>query len=272
MTDETLIASHIVGGRAGHGGFSYPVIFEPDQIRVFYEADAEAIEQIAEMHKNDNVIVLPYCLSDRDADANLNIFYDPYASSLLPAKRGNDEMFQPCPGFDCYMPEALELAETVPVKLRKLDTVLRDDPTIPQPDFIGIDVQGCSWEVIAGGAERTSRSTCCVQAEVEFTELYESEKLFGEITSLLARLGLHFARFTQDASRYYSGRVGIGLRGRCFEVSGDAIYMRRPRDLDSPKALAKLAFIACIYEHLDVAFEALHLLEERDSAFFQAGK
>src|SRR6266511_4819627 len=80
------ISIHHVGGRGGGGQFPLQSRFQRDLVLTFYEADADALEQIKERNRylKSEDHVLPYCLGPGSGETTLYINYDPYTSSLLP--------------------------------------------------------------------------------------------------------------------------------------------------------------------------------------------
>ena len=65
---------------------------------------------------------------------------------------------------------------------------------IDSVDFVKIDVEGCTYEVLEGFGERI-RDVKCIQLEAEHVELFEGQRLFDEISSLLCKNNFVMAHF-----------------------------------------------------------------------------
>lgn len=79
------------------------------------------------------------------------------------------------------------------VALWRMDTFMREH-NIESVDFVKIDVEGCTYEVLEGFGERI-RDVKCIQLEAEHVKLFEGQRLFGEISSLLCKNNFVMAHF-----------------------------------------------------------------------------
>lgn len=152
--------------------------------------------------------------------------------------------------------ELVQLADKTPVSTTRLD----DIPEVVGADFVKIDVQGATLDVLHGGP-RTIAAALVVQCEAEFVPLYEGEPLFAEIDQEMRRLGFLFHRFMGIATRTFAPlrrKQESGATGQMLWT--DAVYVRRFLDFASldPASLIRLALILeRVYGSRDLALLAL---------------
>lgn len=155
-------------------------------------------------------------------------------SSLYPPNRPVLERFT-------ELPELVEVKETSEVQTTRLD----DIPECRGADFVKIDVQGATLDVLKGGPETISKALV-VQCEVEFIPIYDGEPLFAEIDQEMRRLGFLFHQFTGLATRTFAPlKRRPGAAGQGQVIWTDAVYVRSFLNLKAlaPEELVKLAII-----------------------------
>jgi hypothetical protein len=155
-------------------------------------------------------------------------------SSLYPPNRKLLERFTD-------LPELVEVKETSPVTTTRLD----DIEACKGADFVKIDVQGATLDVLQGGPE-TIKNALVVQCEVEFVQLYEGEPLFSEIDREMRKLGFLLHQFSAMSTRTFAPlkrKPGAPSYGQV--LWSDAIYARSFLELGQlgPDELLKLAII-----------------------------
>ncbi|MDP6805195.1 MAG: FkbM family methyltransferase [Rhodospirillales bacterium] len=260
--DDDRINVHHVGGRWGTRGFPTVEAFEADLVNVIYEADADSVAQIREKnrHLESELHVLPYCLADRPGEGTLNINYCPFTSSLYPAKDREEEFTTFLANSDFIFSETMRTMEERPVQLHTLDELLASrEADVPAPDFLSIDTQGAEPDIIEGAKDTIARHVLALFVEVEFIEIYERQRLFGEVSKQLDELGFVFAGF-ERMQRTDPYRMPLGMRGGGFETSADALFLRRLSTVaESPLMLGKLAFIALLFKQPAYAFRCLDM-------------
>jgi len=115
-------------------------------------------------------------------------------SSLLPACESVVRRYDFCRLF----PEEPRIFETVAIE--EINTVGLDDAvrlfTLPCPDFLKIDVQGMTYEVLETGKNTLAGSTLGIQVEVEFLETYTGQRTFGSVHDFLHEQGFEIFRLT----------------------------------------------------------------------------
>lgn len=176
-------------------------------------------------------------------------------SSLYPPNRPILERFT-------ELPELVEVKETSQVTTTRLD----DIADCRGADFVKIDVQGATLDVLKGGPETIARALV-VQCEVEFIPIYDGEPLFAEIDQEMRRLGFLFHQFTGLATRTFAPlKRRPGAPGQGQVIWTDAVFVRsflKLRDLE-PNELLKLALILeRQYGSRDFALLALQHLDAK---------
>jgi hypothetical protein len=81
----------------------------------------------------------------------------------------------------------------------RMDDFMNDN-NISSVDFLKLDVEGCNWEVLDGFGARL-RDVKCIQVEAEHMELWEGEKLWGDIESILNDNGFVMVMFERKNSQ-----------------------------------------------------------------------
>lgn len=152
--------------------------------------------------------------------------------------------------------ELVQLAERSPVTTTRLD----DLPQVAGADFIKIDVQGATLDVLRGGP-RTIAEALVVQCEAGLVPLYVGAPLFAEIDQEMRRLGFLLHRFAGIATRTFAPlREKQEVAGSGQMLWTDAVYVRSFLNFASltPTALLKLAIILeRVYGSRDMTLLAL---------------
>ncbi len=83
--------------------------------------------------------------------------------------------------------------QKVKVKTIRMDTFMKDH-SITAADFVKIDVEGCTWEVLDGFGDRL-RDVRAIQLEAEHTEAWKGEKLYYDIEKKMTESGFELLWF-----------------------------------------------------------------------------
>lgn len=262
MNDKLSI--HHIGGRSGSGVFPSANLFNKDFMHVYFDADADCIEQIKHKHKDkySELHVLPYCFSSGISCSKLNINYDPYTSSLYDFNRNYNNHYYFNGDHDYIYGETCKTMEERNVDLITFDSLFEQMPNLPKPDFLSMDTQGAEWDILNGAKETLKTSVLAVALEVEFHQMYLNQKLFGDISSLLTLFGFQFVKFDYlgTSSPY---RASIGLRGEGFQTSGDAFFIKKIENIEPQNnvdhflKLQKMAFIAILHNQFEYGINCL---------------
>ena len=251
----TFAAYHI-GARDGTREFPTAPAFDECIYSVLFDGDSNCIEKI-QQSGGKRQEVHAFVIAGKDAPANFHHTKCPYATSLLQQDKGTEEWNLFLADHDYVIREALSTVRVEPVNARSLDSLLcRELASSPPPDFLSMDAQGSELDILTGALEALDSSVIGCVSEVEFQRLYENQPLFGDVCSFLTDRGFWFVGFDHilDLSPY---RYPIGLRGRGFNLTCNALFLKKPEAAakGSPGALAKLAFCAILYNCFEVAWK-----------------
>lgn len=262
MSIEPRLVTYLIGGRSG-GGLGLPR-YTFDCVDVFFEPDVSCIDDLRAGLEASGLsgVVLPYGLWAKSGNATLHLTYDPYASSLYEAGPAAAEWMDGNSGFDYPYRDALRTEERRDVPVYSLDEVPELlEGTLPRPDVLIADTQGSEYDIFCG-ATTSLLSVVAVICEVEFVELYAGQRLFGDVTSVLALNELQFMGFLRLSSDQPC-RVPIGMRGAGSPAFGDAVYLRKIESATTnPATLRKLAFVSHHLGHHSYGFRCMQVYSE----------
>ncbi|MDR3538213.1 MAG: FkbM family methyltransferase [Acetobacteraceae bacterium] len=148
------------------------VMFEPNPIK--------AAELRSQPHKFADLIVVESALGNRDGTRKLNLTKSFGCASLLTPNRLFLQDYSVCPAFD--------VIQTLDIEITSYGSLFRSG-RVPTPDVIKIDTQGFEFEVLLGFGDLLG-SCLAVQLEAHFYQIYQGQKLFGELVGLLKESGL----------------------------------------------------------------------------------
>jgi FkbM family methyltransferase len=115
-----------------------------------------------------------------------------------------------------------------------------------QGEFLKLDTQGTEYEILCG-ATVTLEHTAAVYCEVEFAQIYEGQKLFGDIEGLLRAKGFSFIGF--DNMSY---RSRTPWKGRERLLHADALFIKDPLEQKTmgyrQMQVAAMAAMLCGYD------------------------
>ena len=117
--------------------------------------------------------------------------------------------------------------------------------------------------MLIGARMMLERAILAAVVEVEFQPFYKGQRLFGDVCELLGTHGFQFVRFVHR-HRFTPFRAPLGLRGRGFDGSADALFFKHPDRIDGGGdalrtyiQLRKLAFLSFVFDHAEYAWECL---------------
>ncbi|MEG4007153.1 FkbM family methyltransferase [Microcoleus sp. Pol11C1] len=237
-------------------------IFAPNLTIYGFDADVEACEQAnadleaRKVNWTENHI--PLALSNKEGKSTLYVNKYPGCSSLYPP---NESYMQ---RFNGYI--GLILDRTIEIETTTLDTFCHWE-NIKEIDFIHLDVQGGELSVLEGASEILKQSILAVYSEVEFTDIYVNQPLFGDLDVYLRNQSFTLFDLIVSTGRAVRTTSPITSRNRPGSlVWADAFYLRdlmRPNlntHLQTPERILKLACIADVMDYTDYALELLEYL------------
>ncbi len=258
------LSVHHIGGRDGSRGFPSLGLLEQDVVNVLYDADPDCLQQIRQRNvtQRSKVHVLPYCVSDACRKATFTIHYDPFTSSLKSLNPAYGAYYFVRGDHDYVLSEAMRPLEQREVDLVTLDSIFSSDShRIPPPDFLSLDTEGAEYEILTGAQQLLRDHLLALVVEVAFHPVTD-QRLFGEITALLAQQGFLFVKFLSHHPSFAPVRGPLGLRGEGVQLKSDALYLKRLDVLqgtDDAMYLMdrKLAFIALVFNQVEYALKVL---------------
>lgn len=142
-------------------------------------------------------------------------------------------------------------------------------------DFIELDTQGSELGILQGAQGFLSSNIIGLRVEVEFTEMYHDQPLFGDVDAYLRQFG--FRLFDLDRYHLRRNSYPTGVDSREQIVWGQALYLRDFRSFSDEPAilkqkLAKLAVVASHYSFHSYALEIINYLAQQDGLFDFAEK
>lgn len=271
--DPGFIALHHIGARGGTGTVQVPASFGADVHQVFYEADAACGEQIQAAQQGKGLAqVLPLCIGASQGRSAFHIDYDPFMSSLFELNPAYDDytlfLVDPLKGaMDYRFGDSGRVVETRQLEVVSLDGLYAADAEpAPPPDLLSMDTQGSEYEILCGASKTLASSVLALRLEVAFRPIYQGQKLFGDLCTLLASQGFEFVKML-EVFEMYPYRDPVGLRAGSYDAFGEALFFRTPQALAAEcdpciryLKRFKLAFIALLHGQLGTALHCLRAL------------
>lgn len=157
----------------------------------------------------------------------LNKFYlnkRPFTSSLLPpchrvVDRYDFSQFKDVDG------KIFETIGTKEVKTIGFDDALKQAGR-SYPDFIKIDVQGLTLEVLESAHQSLSTNTLGVQVEVEFLESYSNQHTFGDVHNLMLDHGFEIYSLQNLCKWFFKTSLPLKHKKQGQHTFCDLIYFR----------------------------------------------
>lgn len=213
-----------------------------------FEPDDRA--ELERSGKNYNVAIGPKKLK------NLYINRRQTTSSLLPPCKEIVSRYDFTKMFP-EEPRIFDTVSTVEIETAGLDDVVKR-MHLPPPDFLKIDVQGLTLEVLETGEETLAGSVLGLQAEVEFLETYLGQKTFGSVHEFLEKKDFEIFRLTNLNSWTYKTSMSLMMyTGQ--HVFCDLLYLRslghigRYPDFWTKPRIIQFIRICLLYDLTDTA-------------------
>jgi FkbM family methyltransferase len=215
------------------------ILFEPNKIEVPFL-------KLNKIHY-DKYTIYTSALGKKKENLELNITKGSYQSSVLK------------PNFD-FINQFPDSGRFGIVKKTKIKTRTLDTFKIMNADFIKVDAQGYDYEVLQGSI-KTLSNTIGIEVEVEFIDMYQKQKLFGDIHKILIDNSFLFIDFLSLQKWHRNARDG----GQC--VFGNALYLKKFECISNmnKKKVLKYISICLLYNKFDMAAEAVQKYKFKNS-------
>ena len=181
--------------------------------------------------------VSSFAAGDADNRGMLNVTKDEGKSSFyLP----NQDFLERFPNSSRF-----RVSKQIELQIKRLDTLHGNDI-----DFIKLDIQGGELNALKG-SERFLNEVLGIEVEVEFSELYLDQPLFGSVYEFLSDFDFEFIDFVNLCRWERNSLSGLGQL-----VFGDALFLKSPEkmlldDLSEEK-IRKYLSILYIYNRFDL--------------------
>lgn len=224
-----------------------------------FEPDERACQEINKAYKNSPLPwaalkIMPAALAQEPGNATLYLCAAPTNHSLLPV----NEVFA-----QRYRMEKFRQTGRLSLETQTLDSVLfgqlANEPC--WGEFIKLDTQGSEFEILKG-ADRTLRERAvALFVEVEFCQIYEGQKLFSDVETLLRGYGFSFYGFHSTHERSKKLLDKKHFLGRERLLHADAVFFKDPLPCSSrnpqlsDRQIAVLFTCAVLLGYFDFALE-----------------
>ncbi len=267
--DSSILSVHHIGGRAGSRGFPIiPNIFEGDLENVYYDADADCIEQIEDrLQVFSRKIALPYCIDGVNGTKKFYLTADRYESTLTRPEPTGDFLHNPTLGWDQDLQGDVD--EIRDVAVVTLDHIFQQ-PNAPAqaPDFLSLDTEGTEPQILAGAEALLRCDVIGLQTE------FHLEHTFGPINQILTGHGYQLADVKIFETPFrYPEQIPIGLRGvmGTGPQLGEVLYLKDPgvilqQHREPWLDLLKGAFFAFLHGKLPMMYAYLKSLDGLEGA------
>jgi FkbM family methyltransferase len=154
-------------------------------------------------------------------------------------------------------PRIFETVSIIEIETSGLDDIKKKQ-VLPSPDFLKIDVQGLTLEVLETGIETISESVLGIQTEVEFIETYNGQRTFGSVHEFLEKQHFEIFRLTNLNRWIYKTSLPLSMyTGQ--DVFCDLLYLRSLRHIDrypefwTNRRIIQFLRICLLYDLTDTA-------------------
>ena len=208
------------------------------------EPDARSNKELKYKDKFKNTKILNTFAWNKETEIEFNLCKKPMVSSAYKPNRELLDQFSNADRFDIVKKEFLQAKP------------LFKDNDFQKIDFIKLDIQGGELNALKG-LEESLNDCLGMEIEVEFSEIYKSQPLFGEVHSFLESKGFYFFDFI-NLNRWE--RNSYNGFGRC--IFGDALWIKELKTFNSgdSESYLKYAAICAIYGKTEEAIYSLQLL------------
>lgn len=272
--DDLKLRVHHIGGIGNCGPTEAFRALKDDVTWVIYDADKDAISKVTNTDDK-NVLLIEKCIGRHRASSDFHVMLARSASSLRrSAPQAANYTLSGANGSAQIWGKHTSVERSVKIDTHSLDELFAAKE-IPSVDFLSIDAQGAELDIINGANKLVESGTLGVVCEVEFSELYEGQAMFGDIHTALSQRGFRLCSVAN--SQFWNCHpYPPALMGRGFQVVGEALFLRQP-DLvacddgslsgaaldDQIIKLSKLATIGIIFDQLDFSVSILETMRSR---------
>jgi len=203
-----------------------------------FEPDARSRQSLmAQKPVCKSYVVHPFAIWSTFGEILINFTKKPEVSSFF---EPNMDFLKNFPRSDRFSQE-----QVINIECKTLDSLV-----IKEPDFMKLDIQGAELEALYG-AEITLEECLGIELEIEFTEIYKGQPLFGDVSKYLSKMGFEFYDFLNLCRWERDSQSGLGQL-----VFGDALFLRAPEYFlhqgPTNRKLSRYLAILVLYNRYDL--------------------
>lgn len=229
-----------------------------------FEPEPQAFQELQQKYTQDQdfakIILKPYALSNQAAQATL------YETGVVT----NSSLLPPEPAFvSRYRMRSFDVVARHSLSTHSLDHILTTETDLNPTwgECIKLDTQGTEYDILQGATQTLESETLGVICEVEFFELYQSQKLYADIDCLMRQHGLFiYGLFPQHRSTRHLNYLEGNFQERL--IWADALFLKDPLDprnrqrAFSNRHIQVLIVVAVLCGYFDFALELLEYFYE----------
>jgi len=247
---DPIIKVFHVGGRGGFGPTDALLPIGSDLSVTLFEADIDNpadYDSVPIYYKKTHGIsasVVQQCLSNTIGKKEFNINVMSASSSLLKIDKDKENWTHP---ISIKWGQICKHASSIIVDVTTMDE-LYINKKIQKPDFLSLDAQGAEYDILECSSIALRDSLVGIITEVEFSPIYEGQKLFTDQDVLLRRYQFNLVEL-YNIERWYPGPItGMG-----HVMVAEALFLRDYRYFINKyktsntlllSSIAKLAIVA----------------------------
>ena len=217
------------------------------------EPDPRSNKGLEQNNKFKNTKILNTFAWSEEKEIEFNLCKKPMVSSAYKPNRELLDQFSNADRFDIVKKELLQAKP------------LFKDKGYQKIDFIKLDIQGGELNALKG-LEESLNNCLGMEIEVEFSEIYKSQPLFGDVHNFLESKGFYFFDFI-SLNRWE--RNSHNNFGRC--IWGDGLWMKELKTFNTSdtEIYLKYAAICSIYGKTEEAIYSMQLLGKETPTEFK---
>jgi FkbM family methyltransferase len=203
--------------------------------------------------------IMPNCLFSQVGKKEFHINVMPDCSSLFNMSPDAKNYQRMAGEYRIVWGQICQPARTIEIDVTSLDE-LYTNGQIEMPHFLSLDAQGAEYNILEGASKALQGDLVGVITEVEFSELYEAQKLFTDQYSLLRKHQFNLFELYNPEYWYSGPMVGKGalMVGEALFLRNFQYFVRKYKDPDLLLLnLSRLAIVSHCFGRSSYAFEIL---------------
>lgn len=225
-----------------------------------FEPEPEEVDRLTQSPEDDMEIV-PFALGRADEARMLHVYEQADLSSFF--RFDGTQTYR----YD----DTIEPISEIELKCVSLDSYA--EQTGHKPDFLSIDAQGASLEILLGAEKHCLSDLMGLRCEVEFIPLYKGASMFEDILKFLRSSGFTLLRLESCGPGAWGGSTDMNKWSRhqfdALPVWGDAIFVNSSaisrilsQETVNSISVEKLAYTILFCIHNSAGFYGMEILDQ----------